>query len=410
MVKTLHTLDQIPAVIAANCNDVVPFARSSGTCTDDISDPVDQHAAVVAAFASPFKFPPLSSATVPGDRVAIAVDEAVPCLAQIVRGVVDSLANAGVEDDAITIVARDGDTGRLCRAELDRNGTRHVDVVVHDADDEHDLCLVGVTDRGQRLVINRAIFDADVVLPIGCARIQNAGLYDSLYPRFSDAASITRLRTLPGVDNARSQGQRIREADEAGWLIGAQLVMQVVPGADETIAHVVAGEPHAVADNARKLCRERWALCSPRQASLVVATITGRASLQNWNNVARSLAAAEPLVAEGGAIALCSNLDQPIGNSLGRLVQCEDLERIERKLLRDNAEDSWAAWQLARALQRGPVYFLSQLEADAVEDMGLAPVSHIEELARLARRHESVAVLSDSQHALVTVAGDDDES
>lgn len=409
VVKTLHNLEQISAVIATDGNRLIPFERCYVGGAAGLAGSVDPQAAVRAALARPLDFPPLSSATVPGDRVAIAVDEAVPCLAQVVRGVVELLADAGIDDDAISIVARDGDTSGLCRAEMDRNGTRQVNVIVHDADDEHDLCLVGVTARGQRLVINRTIFDADVVLPIGCARVQDEGLYDSLYPRFSDAASIARLRTAPGAGDAASRTARTREADEAGRLVAAPLVMQVVPGAGEAVAHVVAGEPRAVADNARNLCRERWALRSPRRASLVIATVTGRPSLQNWNNIARGLAAAEPLVADGGAIALCSNLDQPLGKSLGRLVRCDDLERVERRLLRDHAEDCWAAWQLARALQRGPVYFLSQMEADAVEDIGLAPVAHIEELARLASRHDSVAILSDSQHALVTVAGEDDE-
>lgn len=409
MVKTLDTIEQISTAIASVGDRLVQLEGRCSSRDVDAPGPLDPRAAVVEALASPLDFPPLSSATVPGDRVAIAVDEAVPCLGQVVHGVVQSLLDAGIEGEAISIVSADADTSRLARAEIDHNGVPHVQSIIHDDDDEHDVCLVGVTDRGQRLVINRTIFDADIVVPVGCARVQQMGLYDSLYPRFSDAATLARFRTVPGADEANSRAQRFREADEAGWLVGAPLVLQVVPGASETLAHVLAGEPRAVAKRARHLCQERWKLHSRRRASLVIATITGPASSQNWTNVARGLAAAEPLVAEGGAIALCSNLDQPIGKSLGRLVRCEDLERVERRLLRDDAEDSWAAWQLARAMQRGPVYFLSQLEADVVEDLGLAPVAHIDELMRLIHRHDSVAILPDAQHAVVTVAGDDDE-
>ena len=70
--------------------------------------------------------------------------------------------------------------------------------VVHDPDDEINLCLVGMTKRGMPLLVNRAIFDADVVLPIGCARVNSQGAYESLFPRFSNAetlASIARRRT-----------------------------------------------------------------------------------------------------------------------------------------------------------------------------------------------------------------------
>ena len=56
------------------------------------------------------------------------------------------------------------------------------------------------------------------------------------------------------------------------------------------------------------------------------------------------------------------------------------------------------------------MYFLSQLDAELVEDMGMAPVADVEELTRLARRHESYIVLNDAQHAVVTVVGEDDGS
>ena len=70
----------------------------------------------------------------------------------------------------------------------------------------------------------------------------------------------------------------------------------------------------------------------------------------------------------------------------------------------DSAVDSVPAWHLARALQRGPVYFLSQLDDELVEEMGLAPVSSLDQLARLARQHASCIVLDDSQYAVATVA------
>jgi hypothetical protein len=171
---------------------------------------------------------------------------------------------------------------------------------------------------------------------------------------------------------------------------------------------VIAGEPQAVMERAAQLCREQWALLSPQRVSLVIATVTGGPEAQTWNNVGRALAVTERLVAEGGAVAICSNLEQPPGESLGRLIGADDLADTERRLLRDHADDSWPAWLLARALQRGPVYFLSQLNTEIVEDMGLAPVADLAELMRLAGRHESVAILADSQHAVATVAGEED--
>ena len=376
----------------------------------DANRPRDAASATQTALAEPLGFPPLSAAIVSGDRVAIALDESVPCIAGIVRGAVESLRSAGIDEESISIVTRNATISRICRAELSQNGESGINFVVHDPDDEHELCLVGVTQKRGPLVVNRAIFDADVVLPIGCARLNDAGVYDSLFPRFSNAETVQRFHATSATTSDKSQVDRARETDEAGWLIGAPLVIEVVPGSGETVAHVIAGEPHAVAHRAEQLTREQWAARSPQRTSLVIATVTGGAQTQTWNNVGRALAAAERLVADDGAVAICSNLNEPPGESLGRLIGSDDLADTEHKLLRDHAADSWTAWQLARALQRGPVYFLSQLDAETVEDLGMAPVADVEELSRLAGRHESFIVLNDAQHAVATVADEDDES
>ncbi len=269
--------------------------------------------------------------------------------------------------------------------------------------------LSALTKRGQPLLVNRTIFEADIVLPIGCARLGQCNAYDSLYPRFSDAETIEKYRdpAQPGA-GVRRNGKR-SEADEAGWMIGTQMTVQVVPGSGETVAHVLAGEPQVVARRSEELCRQRWLLHSPQRVNLLVATITGGAPSQTWANVGRALAAADVVLTEGGAVAICSNLSEPPGHSLSRLSGSADLDRASRKILHDHNPDTWTALQVARALQRGPVYLMSQLSTEAVEDLGLAPVDSVDELVRLAGRHESFAVIDDSQHAVVIVDGEDDE-
>jgi nickel-dependent lactate racemase len=402
LVKTLHPIADISNLVR-DSDRRVRLERGSGAVKQERLSSTDVAKAVLEALAEPLDYPPLSASVVPGDRIAIALDEAVPCGPEIVRGIVESLNRAGIDNDGISVVTRDAESSRLCSAELTKDGQTALAFVVHDPDDENELCLVGVTKKHGPLVVNRTIFDADVVLPVGLARSGDSGVYDSLFPRFSNAETIERFRTPASMNSETSHADRVRETDEAGWLIGAPLVIEVVPGADGTVAHVVAGEAHTVANEVQGLVHEQWTAWSPQRASLIIATITGGAAAQNWENVGRALAAAEQLVADEGAIAICSNLDQPPGESLGRLVGSDDLEDTERRILRDHAADSWAAWQLARALQRGPVYFLSQLPSDTIEDMGMAPVESLEEIARLASRHESYIVLEDAQHAITSV-------
>jgi nickel-dependent lactate racemase len=364
--------------------------------------PLDPAAAVIAALAEPLEFPPLSAGIVPGDRIAIAVDDAAPCIASIVRGAVQALQNAGVDPEEISIITSDAQTSDLCREELTciEPGPRFV---VHDPADDKNLCLVGATRRGVPLLVNRTIFDADLVLPIGCARYGRESAYDSLFPRFSDAATVQKYRTPAQLDAFAPRNGKRNEVDEAGWMIGVPMTVQVVPGHSETVAHVVAGEPQAVARRCDELCRQQWLLHSPQRVGLVVATITGAAQSQTWVNVGRALSAAESVLDDGGAVAICSNLVQPTGHSLGRLIGSPDLDAAARKIFHDHDPDTWPAWQVARALQRGPVYFLSRLSSETVEDLGLAPVESVDELVRLAHRCESYLLVEDAQHVVLSL-------
>ena len=418
LVKMLHPISEIAASLSSASEQRVRLSRdteataapNSATKTPSgerqVSDPA---AAVVEALADPLDYPPLADSIVPGDRVAIAIDEAVPQLPKVLRGAFKAVQRSGVDPEAIAIVTTDAQTSQICHEALAQHTPALPQFVVHDPNDEANLCMVGMTKRKEPLRVNRTIFDADVVLPIGCARPDNRGAYDSLFPRFSDAEAIKRFRAPTNWRPTAGVAEKKPAADKAGWLIGVAMTVQVVPGENETVANVVAGEPQAVARRSKALSRARWLVHSPHRVGLVVATITGGPASQTWANVGRALAAAEPLLEVGGAVAICCNLDVPPGESLGRSIGSTDLEKTEREILKDQNADSWPALQLVRALQRGTIYFLSQLDAETVEDMGLAPIADVNELARLVARHESFAVLEDAQHAVATVEEDDHE-
>jgi nickel-dependent lactate racemase len=405
LVKPRHPLEEIAARVLRESRDSGVYLTSS---KNDVSQ-VDPVAATIQALSEPLEFPPLSAGIVPGDRVVIAVDDAVPCVACVACGAVVALRQAGVEPQDISIVTTEAGTSELCREELARIAPGPK-IVVHDPSDENNLCWVGATRRGRPLNINRTIFDADIVLPIGCARVHGQGVYDCLYPRFSNTETVEKHRTPARPEGIRRHNGGRTEADEAGWLIGVPMTVQVVPGRGETVAHVLAGEPHAVARRSRELCRQQWLLHGPQRVSLLIATITGGVLSQTWANVGRALATAEHVLEEGGAVAICTNLDELPGQSLGRLIGSPDLDRAARNIFHDHDADTWPAWQLARALQRGPVYFLSQLDPQSVEDLGLAPVESIDDLVRLAGRHDSFTVMEDAQHAAVKIAGEGDDA
>jgi nickel-dependent lactate racemase len=366
---------------------------------------------VADVLSNPVEYPPFAQAIVPGDQVAIAADESTPCLPEVVAGAVDYLVTNGITIDSITVVTR-------CRqvqeqlseffTQLSQDSPR---VVIHDPADQNLLCFVGMTEDGNTLLVNRTLYEADIILPIGCARLEevpgHAGLYDSLYPRFSDAKTVKRWQSPAGFELAsHTSWQRL--ANASGWLLGVPLVLKVVPGLNGNIMQLLAGDSHTVAHRANELCRSLWARSVPSPASLVIATISGSDVHHSWENVARAMRAAKPLLVEGGALAICCPRLSTKPKSIRQLATPDDLGTLQSRLQNDAENDTWSAWELLQALDEGPVYLMSDLKDEMIEDLGIAPVRNITEFARLASRHESCIVLSDAHHVVATVSSLED--
>ncbi len=401
MNETLHPISEIASSIQQIGDRLVLLRREESPLLHAAHSESEIEQIAKQTLEEPLDFPPLSTAIVPGDRVAIAVAGDVPQLTAVLHGALEAFSEAGIEADAISIVAASADTAQRCRDAF-ADASPSPAIVVHDPDDNDALCMIGLNKRKEPIKVNRTIFEADVVLPIGCARMTGS-VFDCLFPAFSSAEALEQYQTPVANTKNDNDEKRAKEIDEAGWLIGALMAMLVVPGPDESVTDIVVGEPRAVEAKVRELMQSLWSRHSSQQVSLVIANISGGTESQTWQNIGRALASAEPLLDEGGAIALCSNLAVPPGESIARLIGSDDVDKTKQRILRDHGPDTTTALQLARALQRGPVYFLSQLDEETVEDLGFAPIGSIADLARLASRHESCVVIDDSQHTDITV-------
>ncbi|MCH7753334.1 MAG: DUF2088 domain-containing protein [Planctomycetes bacterium] len=360
-----------------------------------------------AALEMPVGYPPLAEAAVPGDRVVVALQHGLPLVKQILAGTSAALRDAGVEPSQATFLytqemARSDSLLDLLAAESDIRLERH------DPTNTKDCSFFGVTQSGQGLRMNRKLCDADVVLPIGLTTVgldqQQCDKYGGLFPHFCDEETIARYHDCKKADSAKHGENRRREIDESGWLLGVGMTVQVVPGASGTVAAVLAGEPTAVAQAATEKYREVWSRPVAARGDLVIATITGPTGEQSWDSFARALTAAENVLEPGGAIAIYSELADAPGPSLRRLIGSGDYTRLERKLQRDRFADSRTALLVCRALEQGPIYLHSQLDANVVEGLGLAPIASEAELLRLAKSYRCPVVLEDAHRLLPTLS------
>jgi nickel-dependent lactate racemase len=364
---------------------------------------------VRAALAEPLDYPSLALSTTPSDRIVVALEHGVPRAAEIVAAVVGYLVDHGVAADGLTVLQTQADLDagaddpcRLLPAELQQRVTTEI----HEPTDREKLAYLAANEAGDPILLNRTIHDADLVLPVGCMHGEHApgyfGTLGAIYPTFSDDQTLHRYRGRASLQARRADRRRLdKQVDEVGWLLGISLALLVVPGAGDDIQQIVAGHYRAVERRGRELYGQAWTCRPPRRAELVVAAIEGGPVQQTWWNVGRALCTAAELVEDGGAIAVCCDLQNRPGPGVQRLMGEPSQRTALKQINQQRPADALPAMQLAETLANHRIYLLSRLDEETVEDLDMIPLASPDELGRLVGRAASCTIVSNATRAVV---------
>ena len=377
------------------------FSSVPGTPLDDPS------AAVSAALTSPLDLPSIAQMIIPGDRIAIALDHEVPQPAAVLAGILHAILEADlIEPQDITVVCSEAsllDTDLL--GPLPSEVQAAIQVELHDPHDTNNLAFLATSQEGRPLHINRTLFDADLVLPVSLLRVPGSldylGPHGSLFPAFADATTQERFQAPSSTTSPVHRKRRIEEVDEAGWLLGIQLILQLVPGTHQSLLHVLASTAVGVRAEGERLAKATWHHEVSAKAQLVIATIEGNHQQQTWTNFGRALHAASQVVQDQGVIVLCTDLQCGPGPALQRLSSRDDDSTLAHELNRDRSKDAVSASLLVEARQRNHIYLLSGLAAEAVEDLGLGYISENQEISHLIQQFESCILLANAHRAVL---------
>jgi nickel-dependent lactate racemase len=329
--------------------------------------------AVLHALENPRDFPPLRQAVVPGDRVALAVGPGIPDVSAVLQAVCETLQDAGVDAESITIVTRSKDD-----APTNPVGTKHV---VHDPTETSELAYLSSTAAGRRIYLNRHLTDADFVVPFSLIAIDPAqgirGPWSALYPNLSDQPP-----------PAATPEDAMAESVEVGWLLGTPFHLGIVDGGD-----VIAGSDVAVREQGISAVTEAWTVRIADRPDVIVGGVGSETA--TWSELGRALANATEAVQRGGKIILLSHLAEPVGPAVRLLGNLDDPREATAALKgAEHEPDYQAARSLAKALEWADVYLSSDLPDDLIEDLGMIPLSRPGDAQRLLATAYSCAMIS----------------
>jgi nickel-dependent lactate racemase len=384
----------------------LPEARMLRAHGDALVPPLaDPVAAVREALEVPLDFPALRQAFTPDDRVAVVVDDHLTFLPDLLVPILDHVHSAGVPLSAITLLTPPGaDTSW---SNLLSEPYRGMQLEVHDPAHRQRLSYLATTKAGRRIYLNRTVVDADqaVVLsrrdydPI----LGYSGCEGSLYPLLSDAAALQEAAgqittAAPGGEPWKAQ----REATEVAWLLGAPFMVQVIAGAGDELAGIIAGPASTGPEGQRRL-DARWRVRVDQPADTVLAALGGNPARHSFSDLAHAASAAARVVKSQGRIILLSDSEPVLGPGAALLQQTEDPDRALSLLRQQTPSDHAAAFLWASAAQQARIYLLCNLPADIIEELFAVPLEQPEQVQRLLKGEGSILVLPDAHKTLAVV-------
>ena len=397
--------------IPTSDSDVVAFEVPGERLIADCRPPQSPAPAVArllrATINAPLGYPPLNQAILPGDHVTLAVDPDLPQVAEVVGEVLNDLIETGANPADLTVLLA-SEEQRTAIAAASPAWNADVKLTVHDPEDEATHAYLAATSDGRPIYLNRVIGDADVFIPVGVQRLSGAlddrGVHGGWFPAFSSSEAQARHQSPGNIEWQAHRRRRRQETEEAAWLLGARLVIQIVPGPAGGILGAWCGDCDEVARGAGGACQAAWSHEVERPAELVLAVIDGETSRQSWPQVARALAMAAIAAIEGGVIVLWTNLAAIPGPALMSLSDFESDDDEQRlSLLKQRSADAMAAKVVADCLLRYRVYLHCQLNDGVLEGMGLTPLHDIAELQRLVNNSATVVAIGSAQYTGIHV-------
>jgi len=285
----------------------------------------DPAAEIARALANPLDTPPLSDIVHPNEKIIILLDDhtrATP-VAQILPPLLAELKASGVKDEDVTLLITHG-THRLSSEEEVRRKVGdevygRFRIVQHQCTDEENQVYLGLTSRGTPVWVNRLAVEADRRIGIGHIGPSPYAGYSGgsklLLPGVASLDTINANHSLV-VLGFRQPGQvnvpcRL-DIEEAGEMLGLDMVVDVVLGQDERIVRTFAGTPARVFQEGLTLARQVYEVACPGEVDVAI-TSAYPYDIDLYQAV-RAVEYADAVVRQGGSILLVTACPEGIGD------------------------------------------------------------------------------------------------
>jgi nickel-dependent lactate racemase len=373
-------------------------APKAAVATDDVG-------AIQEALEHPVGCPPLGQIVRPGETVAVVVNDVTRLTRsdRFLPPLVNTLNRAGIPDGDIFIVFALGthraQTEAEQRALVGEEIFRRIRVFDHDGGNDRNLVTIGATSAGNKVEINRRVWEADRIVLTGDILFHRIAGYSggrkSLAPGVAGNRTTTfnhRMVLDPRCQTGVLDGNPAHEdLLEACRLADPDFILNVVLSPEGKLLHVVAGE---LEEAHREGCRAADRLLRTpigHPFDLIIGS-TGGAPLDiDLRQAQKGMDNACAALRDGGTLFYYAECPDGLGSPMldRYLRRYGSAEEMERTLREDFVIGGHKALWLSRLGQRYDVHLVTHLDSFFVERCGfhaVRPEEHDQYLKKLLGR------------------------
>ena len=346
---------------------------------------------VRAALAEPIGRPRLARLVTPGQRVVVVTaDITRPCPSdRLLPALLDELNGAGIPDRDITVVFGLGTHRPHTAAEQEALVGPAVFRRVRCVDSNpEDVERVGVTRRGTPVDIFRPVRRADVRVLLGVIEYHYFAGYSggvkALIPGVCTEATIQanhRRMTEPGALAGCLDGNPVRgDIEEAGALVGADFILNVVLDEGKRIVRAVAGDP-VLAHRTGCAALDAFGRATVvRPADVVVIGAGGSPKDINLYQAQKALDNGRHIVRPGGVLLLVAECPEGLGHHTFEAWMRDPggLDGILARIRREFEIGGHKAAAVAMAMKQAAVYLVSSLPHELARSLHFVPFTDLE--------------------------------
>jgi lactate racemase len=349
---------------------------------------------------SPIRSAPLEDLISTGESVLIVVSDATRATgsAQLVNLLVRRLIQSGVSPGNLAIIFATGIHRPVSPEEklelLTPFIVQRVKVLDHDASDPSRMIDLGLTERGTRVMVNRALQDYDHVIIIGGVGFHYfagfTGGRKSICPGLASATTIESTHMLAldfdkggrraGVGTGQLDGNAVHEeCERVAGIIKPTFAINSVVDEQGRPVQLYAGHWR---ESHRKACLEYMSNHSaeiPSRRDLVIASCGGFPYDINVIQAHKTLDMAAQACNDGGTIIFVAECREGLGRSdFLKWFAESDSRALERRLQHSYEVNGQTAWALLTKAERFRVLLVSELAPDNARRMRLTPMASLD--------------------------------